>query len=174
MKYLAGAAAVIIILIAGGLIYIYSGIYNVSALVPHDKLTLWIINTTRNNSIDHHTENNIKVPGLLDASLIKMGFIHYREMCVECHGAPGVERSEVGEGLYPGAPNLSSAAREMAPQKLFWIVRNGLKMSGMPAFGKTHSDDKIWAIVAFVKKLPSLSKEQYAQFDKEVKSRDDE
>ncbi|MGE5409318.1 MAG: c-type cytochrome [Clostridiales bacterium] len=169
MKYLAGAAIVLFILIAGGLIYVYSGIFDVSAMVPHSKLTLWALNTARDRSIAHNTDNDVKVPDLRDSSLIKMGFVHYREMCISCHGAPGVERDEIGKGLYPRGPNLSNSAKEFSPQQLFWITRNGLKMSGMPAFGKTHPDDKIWAIVAFTKKLANMSKEQYLEFVKEAK-----
>ncbi len=174
MKYLIGAGSVIAVFIIGYLIFIYSGIYDISALVPHDKLTLWMMNTVRDNSIEHNAKNNINTPNLSDTSLIKMGFIHYREMCVGCHGGPGIERSEIGQGLYPKAPSLARAAKDWTPQQLFWITKNGLKMTGMPAFAPTHSDEMIWAIVAFTKKLPTLTKEQYQTLDNETKGESDE
>lgn len=173
-KYLIGAAAVIVVLIVGGLIYMYSGILNISALVPHDAITMWAMNTVRDNSIEHNADNNIKAPDLNDSSLVKMGFVHYREMCVGCHGGPGIKRSEIGQGLYPKAPTLARAAKDWTPQQLFWITKNGLKMTGMPAFAPTHSDDMIWAIVAFTKKLPNLTKEQYQMLDKETQGESDE
>ncbi len=174
MKYLIGAGSVIAVFIIGYLIFIYSGIYDISALVPHDKLTLWMMNTVRDNSIEHNAKNNINTPNLSDTSLIKMGFIHYREMCVGCHSGPGIERSEIGQGLYPKAPSLARAAKDWTPQQLFWITKNGLKMTGMPAFAPTHSDEMIWAIVAFTKKLPTLTKEQYQTLDNETKGEGNE
>ena len=173
-RYLIGAGVTIAILIVGYLIFIYSGMYNISALVPHNKLTLWMMNTVRDNSIVHNADNNIKVPDLNDSSLVKMGFVHYREMCVGCHGGPGIERSEIGQGLYPKAPTLARVANDWTPQQLFWITKNGLKMTGMPAFAPTHSDEMIWAIVAFTKKLPALTKEQYQKLDEETKGESDE
>lgn len=169
MKYLVGAVTVIALLIVGYLIFIYSGIYNISAMVHHDKLTHWMMNTVRENSIKHNAEDDIKMPNLSDTSLIRMGFVHFREMCVGCHGGPDIEQSEIAKGLYPNPSMLSKAAKDWTPQQLFWITKNGLKMTGMPAFGITHTDDMIWAIVAFTKKLPTLTKEQYQTFDDETK-----
>ena len=174
MKYFIGAISVIALLIIGYFVFIYSGMYNISAMVPHDRMTLWMMNTVRENSIKHNADDKIKMPDLSDDSSIKMGFVHYREMCVSCHGAPGIKQSEFAEGLYPNPPMLSKVAKDWTPQQLFWITKNGLKMSGMPAFGPTHTDDMIWAIVAFTKTLPTLTKEQYQVLDNETKGESDE
>jgi len=82
-------------------------------------------------------------------------------MCVGCHGAPGVSPSVVGEGLNPEPPDLSEVAAHMTPAEFFWITQNGIKMTGMPAFGPTHSDEELWGIVAIMQKLPELSAEDY-------------
>ena len=174
MKYFIGAISVIVLLIIGYFIFIYSGMYNISAMLHHDKLTLWMMNTVRENSIKHNADDKIKMPDLSDDSLVKMGFVHYREMCVSCHGAPGIKQSEFAEGLYPNPPMLSKVAKDWTPQQLFWITKNGLKMTGMPAFGPTHTDDMIWAIVAFTKTLPTLTKEQYQLLDNETNDESDE
>ena len=174
MKYFLRTAIIVAVLIAGYLVFIYSGIYNISAMVPHNNLTLWMMNTVRENSIKHNADDKIKMPVLSDDSLVKMGFVHYREMCVSCHGAPGIKQSEFAEGLYPNPPMLSKVAKEWTPQQLFWITKNGLKMTGMPAFGPTHTDDMIWAIVAFTKTLPTMTKEQYQVLDNETKGESDE
>lgn len=173
-KYLIGAGAIIVLLIIVSFIYMYSGIFDISARIPHDPLTLWAMNTVRNNSIKHNADDNIKTPDLENPDLVKMGFVHYREMCAGCHGGPGVERSEIGQGLYPAAPSLAEVVNGWTPQQLFWITKNGLKMTGMPAFGITHTDDMIWAIIAFSKKLPTMTKEQYQIFDNETKDESDE
>ena len=174
MKYLLRITIIVAILIAVSLAFIYSGIYNVSAMVPHNKLTLWMMNTVSDYSVKHNANDTIKMPDLSDDSLVKMGFVHYREMCVSCHGAPGIKQSEFAEGLYPNPPMLSKVAEDWTPQQLFWITKNGLKMTGMPAFGPTHNDNMIWAIVAFTKTLPAMTNEQYQVLDNETKGESDE
>lgn len=173
MKYLLRIAVAVVVLLLIFIIFIYSGIYNISAMVPHNRLTLKVINALKDNSIEHHSKDII-APALTDSSMIKTGFAHYKEMCVDCHGAPGISRDETGLGLYPKPPDLSRSAKEMPSSELFWITKNGIKMTGMPAFGKTHKDDKIWAIVAFLEKLPGMTKEQYKAYDKSAKETDNE
>ncbi len=173
MKYLLRVAIAIVILIGVFLLFIYSGIYNVSAMEPHNGFTLWMMNTVKDNSIEHQAKE-IKAPNLNDSSLVKLGFSHYREMCVGCHGGPGQSRDEIGQGLYPMAPTLAKSAKELSPSELFWITKNGIKMTGMPAFGRTHPDDKIWAIVSFLEKLPGMTKEQYQALDEATKDESDE
>jgi mono/diheme cytochrome c family protein len=85
------------------------------------------------------------------------------DMCGGCHGGPSVERSEIGKGLNPQAPDLADAVPAWSPRQLFWIVKNGLKMTGMPSFGKTHDDNQVWSIVAFIEQLPGMSYEQYQE-----------
>lgn len=173
MKYLLRLGIVVAVLVAASLVFIYSGIYNVSAMDHHNQITQWMMNAVKDNSIKSHA-NDLKVPNLSDSSLVRMGFVHYREMCVGCHGGPGREQSEFAKGLYPNPPMLSKVVGDWTPQQLFWITKNGLKMTGMPAFGPTHTDDMIWAIVAFTKKLPTLTKEQYQIFENETKGESDE
>jgi hypothetical protein len=80
---------------------------------------------------------------------------------VHCHGAPGVEWSKFSEGLNPGPPDLKDVVDD-PPQDIFWVIKNGIKMTGMPSFGKIEvPDQEIWSIVAFVKKLPTISEDDY-------------
>ena len=91
------------------------------------------------------------------------GFADFDEMCVTCHGAPGKERSEIGKGLNPPPPDLATAARRWSDAELFWIIKNGVRMTGMPAFGKTHDDERIWALATVVRQLPDMTAERYAE-----------
>lgn len=92
---------------------------------------------------------------------IAVGLDHYRENCVICHGAPGIERSEAGKGLNPPAPGLDDPdVQQLTDGQVFWIVRNGIRMSGMPAFGITHNDSEVWQIVSFVRHLPKLTEDE--------------
>lgn len=160
MKILLGVFITLMVILVASLIFIYSGWYNVSAMEPEVGIIEWALKTTKNNSIESRTKN-IFVPDLNDSIMINEGFEHYNEMCVSCHGAPGKEETELSKGLNPSAPFLVEHAKEIDPAELFWVTKYGIKMTGMPAWGKTHSDEQIWNIVAFMKKLPEISAEEY-------------
>ena len=149
-----------VVIIGAGLGVIFSGTYNVAATEPHAPLAAWILDTTMTYSV-HHQAADIKVPDLSKPDMIETGYRHYDEMCVECHGAPGKEPEELAKGLNPPPPNLIKTVPEWTPAELFWIVKHGVRMTGMPAWGPTHSDDKLWDIVAFLEKLPTLTPAQY-------------
>jgi mono/diheme cytochrome c family protein len=108
--------------------------------------------------------SGIEVPNLDDSSLVAVGFDHYNEMCITCHGSPAGGMSEAGMGLNPKAPELSEAAKDWSPAELYWIIKNGVTMTGMPAFAPTHSERELWAIVAFLQKLKTMTPAQYKAF----------
>ncbi len=166
-KIVLTAVVTLLMITAGFIIYIRSGIYDISQLTPHNSITKSIIRTTTHSSIDARIKG-IKIPGNInDSSLIIEGFTHYNEMCVACHGAPGTKPSEMTEGLYPKPPQIYKHKKEEDPAEFFWIIKNGIKMTSMPAYGPTHSDEKIWAITAFVtEKLNKMSEEEYAGWSK--------
>ncbi|MDE2135684.1 MAG: cytochrome c [Alphaproteobacteria bacterium] len=104
---------------------------------------------------------DVQVPSDLGApKRISTGAGLYNEMCSGCHLAPGMKKTEISQGLYPSAPELSCGT-DLTPGEEFWVVKHGIKMSGMAAWGKTHNDTLIWDMVAFVRKLPTLSPTQY-------------
>jgi mono/diheme cytochrome c family protein len=140
-------------------VVIVSGAYNFAADAPHTAIVKTVVAFARERSIDVRAEG-IKVPPLNDPKMIGEGAEHYAEMCVACDLAPGVAENELRRGLNPKPPVLASIAPE-EPAEWFWIVKHGLKMTAMPAWGITHSDAEIWNIVAFLQKLPRLSPQQY-------------
>ena len=160
MKIAAGIAATLVVLVGGLLLFIYSGEYNVAATQPHYAPVRWALNTTMVNSVRDHAEH-VEVPSLEDSALIRRGFSHFEQMCVMCHGAPGVPRGAVGKGLRPVPPELADVVPRWSSAELFWIVKHGIKMSGMPAWGITHEDERLWAIVAFLRVLPETSPAEY-------------
>jgi mono/diheme cytochrome c family protein len=167
MRIISGIFIAIILLMIGSILYIESGSYDVSQLVPHNAITKWAINTTRRNSIKKRIKD-IQVPGnLSDTALIIEGFKHYNGMCVGCHGAPGVDQWDMAEGLYPKPPKIYKSDEDMDRKEVFWIVKNGIKMTSMPGYGPTHTDDKVWAITAFVAgKLQKMSPDEYKAWQK--------
>jgi mono/diheme cytochrome c family protein len=157
-----GAAGAVFVMALAGVLLVASGIYDIAAATPHWSVTRWVMEQTRNRSIAMHA-TGIKVPpGLDDPAKVVMGTEHFAAHCASCHGAPGVPRSEAAEGLYPQPPDLAHAPAHYTQAELFWIVRNGIKMTGMPAWSD-HSDEELWATVAFIEKLPGMTEEDYGK-----------
>jgi mono/diheme cytochrome c family protein len=141
-------------------VVIYAGVYNIGADVAHTRMVYSLVDNLRDRSIAVRARN-IAVPADLNSpKRIATGAGLYAEMCSGCHLAPGMERTEISQGLYPQAPELSGPVRH-TPAQQFWMIKHGVKMTAMPAWGKTHSEDLMWDMVAFVGKLPSMSPEQY-------------
>jgi mono/diheme cytochrome c family protein len=153
-------AATILVLLGAAVAYIYSGLYSVAATDDHTALATWALNTMQERSVSVRA-GRVAEPPPIDSAMLAHGFEHFSTMCVVCHGAPGVERGEFGKGITPTPPSLSERAAEYTPRELFWIAKHGIKLAGMPAFGRTHSDEEIWAIVAFVDRLPEMDPETY-------------
>jgi mono/diheme cytochrome c family protein len=158
-----GAAAIagfVLLLLIGGLVFVSVGAYDVAATKEHTPLARWVMNTTQERSVAARADE-VPAPPSVDSAMLRHGLEEYREMCVTCHGAPGVERSELGKGINPEPPDLAKEASEWSDRELFWITKYGIKMAGMPAFGITHSDEELWGIVAFVRRLESMSADEY-------------
>ncbi|MGH8160228.1 MAG: c-type cytochrome [Rhodanobacter sp.] len=152
------AMTLVVVGIVGVGVFVYSGIYNIGADDPHTRPVLVLIQTLRERSIQRHAQD-IKVPNLDDPQLILKGAGQYAAMCTGCHLAPGMADSEIRPGLYPQPPELSKAHPD--PRVAFWVIKHGIKMSAMPAWGGSHDDATIWSMVAFLQKLPGLTPTQY-------------
>ena len=156
------AAITVLAILAGGA-FVYSGNYYVGADQPHWSMMAWLLNEARNRSIRAHATGITEPAGLDDPARIVAGVSHYSEHCAICHGAPGIQRSDIAEGLHPRPPNLAKSVKLYTPSELFWIVKHGIRMMGMPSWGG-HSDDELWATVAFMEKLPGMTNQEYAEF----------
>lgn len=156
-----GIAAIAVLVLAGAAaLFGYFGAYNVAADVPHTKLVYWFLDGARQHSVAVRARGIRVTKDLKNPALITQGAGLYAEMCTGCHLAPGMEPTEISQGLYPRAPVLAQGTDLTAAEE-FWIIKHGVKMTGMAAWGRTHSDVLIWDMVAFLQKLPSLSPEQY-------------
>ena len=136
----------------------YSGLYNIGADDHHWSVTFRLLQSVRDRSIRVRSET-LKVPNLNDPKLVLQGAGQYAAMCTGCHLAPGVEHSEMVSGMYPQPPNLSKV--RVDPRDAFWVIKHGIKMSAMPAWGGSHDDPTIWSMVAFLQILPRLTPRQY-------------
>jgi len=153
------------VLAIAGAAFVGSGVYDIGADDHHTKITLSIIEQLRERSIAARSKS-IEAHYVEDPVRIASGAQHYSALCVGCHLAPGVTQSEVRRGLYPHPPNLAQEDLQQA-QRAFWIIKHGIKMSAMPAWGKTLDDAAIWDTVAFIRKMPYMTSETYQQLSQE-------
>src|ERR1700723_829218 len=153
------------VLAIGGGAFIGLGIYDIGADDHHTKMTLALIEQLRDRSIAVRS-SSIDAHYIEDPVRIAAGAKHYAALCVGCHLAPGVTKSDVRQGLYPHPPNLAQGELQEA-RRAFWIVKHGIKMSAMPAWGKTLDDESIWNVVAFVRKMPDMTPETYQQLSQQ-------
>jgi mono/diheme cytochrome c family protein len=164
MRFVWGFVAAAVVLAIAALAVTYSGAYNVAANVPDPAVVNWLLSTNMKQSVAKRAQS-VSSPAQLTDEQARQGAGIYKDTCVYCHGAPGKDPGSIGKGLNPEAPYLPDAAKRWSAAELFWITKNGIKMSGMGSYGAAYEDDKIWAIVAFVQRLPNMTSEQYAQME---------
>ena len=166
MKFLLGALFTVVVAIAGIFIVVISGVSNVGADQEHSPMVYNFLETARNRSIENASKDII-VPDLEQVDMISTGGADYKDMCAGCHLSPGVEKTDFSESLYPKPPNFTKAdvveryQTEAGAQQSFWAIKHGIMASGMPAWGASHDDDRMWAMVAFIRSLPELNESQY-------------
>ena len=136
-----------------------SGVYDVSALTPHSKAAAWLMNATTHASVERRAKA-IEVPELTQA-MQQAGINDFESMCVGCHGRPGRKPNAMGLGLNPKAPDLAKSGSHLSAAELYWVTKNGIKMTGMPAWGASHGDKELWPVVAFMTELPNLDQLGY-------------
>jgi len=145
---------------AGAALFIYAGLYDIGADAPHTKPVFWLIEQLRDRSIAVRARRVAPPADLASAARVAAGARVYDSLCAGCHLAPGVGRTDLSRGLYPKAPQLAYGV-DLSPAQEFWVLKHGIKLTAMPAWGRTHSDDELWDIVAFLKKMPDLDPAQY-------------
>ncbi|HEX2824837.1 MAG TPA: c-type cytochrome [Burkholderiales bacterium] len=147
----------------GGAAFVLSGVYDISAVDPHTKPVYWLIEATMRRSVAARAKDTA-VPDLASEPTIARGFAAYVRNCEQCHGGPGVSPGPAALGMMPVPAYLVTVGREWPAAEVQWVVKNGIKATGMPAWKHRMSDDEIWEVVAFVKhRLPYLSAAQYGE-----------
>jgi mono/diheme cytochrome c family protein len=167
MNFFGGLLATLTVLVLSGLALLYSGTFNVAATEPHTPFGAWLLSNVVQYSVKARA-GGIAVPAQFTDDDVRQGFLSFDQTCATCHGAPGKERSEIGRGLNPVPPDLGQAAGRWSSAELFWIVKHGLRMTGMPAFGPTLDDRQLWNIVAFAQRLPGMTPDQYKTMEDEA------
>ncbi len=143
-----------------GFLFAWSGAYSIAASKGHFKIVEWALTFGMRSSVRTHAIG-IEVPPLDNTNLVTLGAAHFHSGCAYCHGAPGVTRSPIALAMLPPPPDLSTDMRPWRDREIFWIVKHGIKYTGMPGWVTQQRDDEVWALVAFLKKLPSMDAAAY-------------
>jgi mono/diheme cytochrome c family protein len=162
MRFLAFIGALAIIAVLGAAVYFFGGFYDVAQSADNPAIVDWALASVRGASVIAHATEQAPA-NLDDDETVKAGARAFSTIgCVNCHGGPGVKWAKFSEGLKPVPADLSKMAKQRTASQLFWAIKHGIKFTGMPSFGMAGaSDQDIWSIVAFVKKLPTVSNEDY-------------
>ena len=158
-----GAILVLGALGAAGVLF--SGLFNVAATVADSPPLKWMFVTVREGSIKYHARD-IQAPAVADAAHVANGFKVYREDCVMCHTPAGRQPSPMALGFNPQAPSFEE--NDMTAAQLFWVAKNGIRFTGMPAWGPSRSDQDLWDAVGFLMTLPKMSPADYDALDQRV------
>ena len=163
MKILLTIFACLVAALLGTIGFIYSGLYDVSALHPDNPVIAWALHKTADQSVDARL-GGIKVPSGLDKpDVVQAGGKLFAEHCVVCHGGPGLQPSYISQGLNPPPAQLFNPRRRPRVDEMFWFITNGVRMTAMPGFGKTLSDTDIWSLAAFLRTAPGMPRQDFAE-----------
>jgi mono/diheme cytochrome c family protein len=162
MRMLTAIGGLALIAGIGAAIFAFGGFYSVAGTVEDPAIVHWALVQVRTASISRHA-NDLPPPSINDPTSVQAGAKAFAAHgCATCHGAPGVGWAKFSEGLHPDPPDLKDVVNELSPPQLFWVIKNGINMTGMPSFAQAGAkDDEIWSIVAFLKKLPGVSENDY-------------
>jgi cytochrome c553 len=154
------AGLALLAVLAAALLTAWSGLYNISATKGHWPPIKWFLEFGMQNSVETHAMG-IREPSGFDDDQVTLGAAHYHGACVACHGAPGIPIGATALRMLPPPPDLSSQVSGWRDRELFWIVKNGIKYTAMPGWVSQQRDDEVWAIVAFLKRYPTLDAQAY-------------
>jgi len=172
MRFLALIGALAILFGIGSAVFFFGGYYSVAGTAEDPAAVTWALTKVRTASVSRYATDSPPA-GFGDTAMVQAGakaFASYG--CANCHGAPGVPWLKYSEGLHPDPPDLKKVVGDLSPAQLFWIIKNGINMTGMPSFELAGAkDDEIWAIAAFVKKLPTVSDADYKSWTASAESK---
>ncbi|MGK5078403.1 c-type cytochrome [Janthinobacterium sp. HLX7-2] len=150
----------------GGWVVLKSGWYNIGATRQHWQPIYSVLEQGMHASVRTHA-SEVRVPAPLAVGAARAQLVAgaglYRQHCAQCHGAPGVAQQTIGQSMQPVPGPLVDAAKRWRTNELYWITRHGIKMSGMPAWGHHLDEAQLWAVVAFLGQLPTVSTRDYVQ-----------
>jgi len=162
MKILAAIGALAVVVAVVAVVFFCGGFYSVAGTSEEPAIVKWALIQVRTASISRHAKDT--PPATFgDPANVQAGAQEFAEHgCTNCHGGPGVNWAKFSEGLHPDPPDLKDVVNDRTPAQLFWVIKNGINMTGMPSFALAGAkDEDLWKIVAFLKKLPTVSEADF-------------
>jgi mono/diheme cytochrome c family protein len=166
MRFFAGLVTALIVIVAAAALAAWT--FDIAASVPDTAVEFKILHSIMRNSVRMRAGTDERETWSEEE--VRKGFKDYDEMCIVCHSAPGRERRPISNGMRPQPPDLAETSKQWTSAQLFWIIKNGIKMTGMPAFGSSHNDEQIWSIVGFVRRLPQISPNDFRSMESKIGS----
>lgn len=154
-RWAIAAGVVLLGLAAGGFLFAAAGLAPVKASAGHWAVTRAMLQFAKNRAVATQSIG-IEAPDLTQPWWIVKGAGHYESGCRPCHGGPELQNPKVAGAMLPTPPYLPRRIERRDPAELFFIVKHGLKFTGMPAWPAPGRDDEVWAVVAFLLELPQL------------------
>jgi hypothetical protein len=160
---------ILVLALVGAGAWLYAGLLPVGADHTHSRTEDWLLEAMRERSVSRAARAvEVRLPEVLEGDALLAAVAGYEDMCAGCHAPPGRSPSALARGLNPPAPDLARVAGERTPAELFWVTRHGIRMTGMPAWGITHSDDELWPLVALMLHFPELAEGEYERLLQEA------
>ena len=167
-RWIFRSIAILLVVGLGGFLFAASGIMPIKASSGHWPITAWLLNFTMRRSVITHSLG-MNAPKLDDAALVAKGATHYEFGCRPCHGGPHLPQPVIAGHMTPHPPHLPPEIPKWQSEELFYIVKHGVKFTGMPAWPAQQRDDEVWAVVAFLLKVPNLSADEYHKLARSLK-----
>lgn len=154
---------VLLVEFCAALAVMWWGVVYIGADRPHPQPIRWYLDNAMTRSVQRHAQG-LQAPAQMP---LGPGAFAYENLCVFCHGAPGVEPTPIGKGLSPHPPPLVRTAKDWTVQEVYWLATHGVGDTGMPSFGVTQAEQELWSVAYFVKQLPQLTPEEYKKLTAE-------
>lgn len=158
----AGIVATLLVALLIAMVVAYTGAYDVAASTGHTAGMRWMMDSTKRSSVRSHAPDD-EATAWLPKIDVAVGAREYKAMCEHCHGGPGTDPASWSRGMLPRPPHMTDAATHWQPDEVLWIIRHGIKFTGMPSFAH-HGDATLRDIAGFVDRLPGMTPEQYRAY----------
>ncbi len=162
--FFAGMVAALATCGALGMTVIQTGAFEARASKPDDPISAWVTHTTMSNAMRREARS-VPAPASFTREQILAGLRLYQSRCIACHGGPGVARADWVQGLTPSPPYLIDASQRWTRPELYWMVKHGVKMTAMPAWGPTENDQEVWDVVAFLVAMPDIKPAEFQRIE---------
>lgn len=160
-RLIAAGKVILVLLVLGALLSI-SGIVPITASSRHWLVTRWFFQFSKQRSVSTHTLA-LSAPPLDDPQAAFKGAAHFELACRACHGSPESPQPRIAARMTPRPPDLATSVPKYDPEELFYIVKHGIKFTGMPAWPTQVREDEVWSMAAFLLRYPDLDPDTYRQ-----------